>query len=294
MKREKMGFIDKQNDGSELINYDDPGFPTYIYNGWIAPKVTWANVPHYHEDIEILTVTEGRMYYNVNGKDLLLLKGDTIVVNSNFIHYSKCYEDEVAKYVIFIANPSILSNSPIVETNAIRPITDNPEIDYFRFRSINENTEAIRDLVLGLPEIRHDAFAITKQFYQIWDILRKQADAYGINTKEQVSDSRMQSFKTMMSFVSANYRSKLTLDDIALSGNVSKSLCNKLFHLYVGESPISYLLHIRSRKVSELLRSGNLSMTDIAEKTGFSGVSYMSETFRKFYGKSPREYKKEL
>lgn len=75
MKREKMGLIDKQNDGSELINYDDPGFPTYIYNGWIAPKVTWANVPHYHEDIEILTVTEGRMYYNVNGKDLLLLKG---------------------------------------------------------------------------------------------------------------------------------------------------------------------------------------------------------------------------
>lgn len=196
--------------------------------------------------------------------------------------------------MIFIANPSILSNSPIVETNAIRPITDNPEIDYFRFRYINENTEAIRDLVLGLPEIRHDAFAITKQFYQIWDILRKQADAYGINTKEQVSDSRMQSFKTMMSFVSANYQSKLTLDDIALSGNVSKSLCNKLFHLYVGESPISYLLHIRSRKVSELLRSGNLSMTDIAEKTGFSGVSYMSETFRKFYGKSPREYKKEL
>jgi len=34
-------------------------------------------------------------------------------------------------------------------------------------------------------------------------------------------------------------------------------------------------------------------MTEIASQTGFGGVSYMSETFRKFFEKSPREYRKE-
>ena len=96
----------------------------------------------------------------------------------------------------------------------------------------------------------------------------------------------------MMHFISNSYQQKITLDDIASSGNISKSLCNTLFHKYVGESPINYLMHLRARKVAELLRSGNMSMTEIAALTGFGGVSYMSETFRKFFGKSPRDYRK--
>ena len=111
--------------------------------------------------------------------------------------------------------------------------------------------------------------------------------------EEIISDPRMQSFKAMMHFISDNYQRQIKLDDIAQSGNVSKSLCNTLFHQYVSESPINYLMHLRCRKVAELLRSGNMPMSQIAALTGFGGVSYMSETFRKFFEKSPREYRKQ-
>lgn len=291
MKKEVMGLIVKRDDGSEIINYDDPNFPSYIYDGWIAPKVTWEGVPHYHEDIEIMTIKEGKVAYFVNGRELLLNAGDTIVVNSNQIHYNLCV-GEVAKYVIAIINPRILANSVAVEMKAIKPITDNPDIPYLRFRYINEYTEQMRSLIYDLPKVRHDPFAITMQFYHIWDIIRKQAEYLGATKEETMSDPRMQSFKTMMHFISNNYQEQITLGDIAASGNVSKSLCNTLFHQYVGESPINYLMHFRSRKVAELLRSGNLSMSEIAARTGFGGVSYMSETFRKFFEKSPREYRK--
>ena len=131
------------------------------------------------------------------------------------------------------------------------------------------------------------------QFYQIWDIIRKQAEYLGATKEDTISDPRMQSFKTMMHFISNNYSEPITLGDIANSGSVSKSLCNTLFHQYVGESPINYLMHLRSRKVAELLRAGKIPMTEIAALTGFGGVSYMSETFRKFFEKSPREYRKD-
>ena len=291
MKKEVRGLIVKRDDGSEIINYDDPNFPSYIYDGWIAPKVTWEGVPHYHEDIEIMTVKEGKVAYFVNGKEILLNAGDTIVVNSNQIHYNMCV-GEVAKYVIVIINPRILANSVAVEMQAIKPITDNPDIPYLRFRYINEYTEQMRSLIYDLPKVRHDPFAITMQFYQIWDIIRKQAEYLGATKEETMSDPRMQSFKTMMHFISNNYQEQITLNDIAASGNISKSLCNTLFHQYVGESPINYLMHFRSRKVAELLRSGNMSMSEIAARTGFGGVSYMSETFRKFFEQSPREYRK--
>ncbi|MBQ1739623.1 MAG: AraC family transcriptional regulator [Clostridiales bacterium] len=292
MKIEQMGLIVKRDDGSEIVNYDDPNFPSYIYDGWIAPKVTWEGVPHFHEDIEIMTVKEGRVAYFVNGKELLLRAGDTIVVNSNQIHYNMTVNGEVAKYVICVIHPNILANSIAVEMQAIRPITENQDLPYLRFRYINERTDSIRDLVLGLPDIRHDPFAVTKQFYQIWDIIRKQAETLGA-TEDVVSDPRMQSFKSMMHFIANNYQKQVTLADIAASGSVSKSLCNTLFHQYVGESPINYLMHLRCRKVAELLRSGKIPMTEIASRTGFGGVSYMSETFRKFFEKSPREYRKD-
>lgn len=287
-----MGLIVKRDDGSEIVNYDDPNFPSYIYDGWIAPKVTWEGVPHFHEDIEIMTIKEGQVAYFVNGKELLLRAGDTIVVNSNQIHYNMTVNGEVAKYVICILHPSILINSITVEMQAIRPIIDNQDLPYLRFRYINEHTESIRSLILGMPDIRHDPFAITKQFYQIWDIIRRHAETLGA-TEDVVSDPRMQSFKAMMHFISNNYQKQITLGDIASSGNVSKSLCNTLFHQYVGESPINYLMHLRSRKVAELLRAGKIPMTEIAALTGFGGVSYMSETFRKFFEKSPREYRKD-
>ena len=292
MKLEQMGLILKRDDGSEIVNYDDPNFPTYIYDGWIAPKVTWEGVPHFHEDIEIMTIKEGQLMYTVNGKQLLLREGDTIVINSNQIHYNSCVNGGVAKYVICVIHPSILVNSVAVEMQAVRPIIDNPDLPYLRFRYINEHTESIRNLVLALPDVRHDPFAITKQFYLIWDIIRKQAETLG-KTEEVVSDPRMVSFKTMMHFIANNYQKQITLSDIAASGNISKSLCNTLFHQYVGESPINYLMHLRARKVAELLRAGKMSMSDIAQLTGFGGVSYMSETFRKFFEKSPREYRKQ-
>ena len=293
MKIEQMGLIVKRDDGSEIVNYDDPNFPSYIYDGWIAPKVTWEGVPHhFHEDIEIMTIKEGQVAYFVNGKELLLRAGDTIVVNSNQIHYNMTVNGEVAKYVICILHPSILVNSITVEMQAVRPITENPDLPYLRFRYINEHTESIRNLVLGMPDLRHDPFAITKQFYQIWDIIRKHAETLGA-TEDVVSDPRIQSFKSMMHFISNNYQNQVTLADIASSGSISKSLCNTLFHQYVGESPINYLMHLRCRKVAELLRSGKIPMTEIASRTGFGGVSYMSETFRKFFEKSPREYRKE-
>ena len=292
MKKEMMGLIVKRDDGSEIVNYDDPNFPSYIYDGWIVPKATWEGVPHFHEDIEIMTVKEGKVMYVVNGRNVLLNEGDTIVVNSNQIHYSLTVDGGMAKYVIAVLHPGILANSVAVDMQAVKPITENSELSYLRFRYINEHTEDIRNLVLALPDMRHDAFAVTKQFYQIWDIVRKQAESLGAR-EEVVSDPRMQSFKAMMHYIANNYSSQITLADIAASGNISKSLCNTLFHQYVGESPIGYLMHLRCRKVAELLRASRMPMSEIAAQTGFGGVSYMSETFKKFFEKSPREYRKQ-
>ena len=292
MRRELMGLIVKREDGSEQVNYDDDAFPSYIYDGWLKPNVTWEKVPHFHEDIEMMTVKTGKLAYSVNGKIITLYEGDTIFVNSNQIHYTIALEDTTATYVIFIANPSILNSSVAVEMQALQPILNNPKLSYLRFRYINENTADIRNIMLSLPDIRHNPFQVTKKFFDIWEIILTQSKTYGMLDEDAQTDIHTRSFKSMMYYIQQHYRESITLDEIAASGNISKSLCNKLFHKYVGDSPVNYLLNYRVRKVAELLRTTSLSLSEIASLTGFNGTSYMSEMFRKSFEMSPRDYRK--
>lgn len=293
MKREVMGLIVKRDDGSEIVNYDNPDFPSYIYDGWIEPNCTWERVPHYHEDLEIVTVKEGSMAYSVNGHTLVLHKGDTIVVNSNQIHYSMSLDGQLAKYVIFVVHPSILMSSVTVEMESIRPIIDNADLPYMRFRYINNYTEDMYKLMIDLSDYKHNAFEVTKRLFLMWDIIMKKTEDYGPRPTDTNYDPRMMSFKTMLHFLNVNYKEAITLEDISSVGNVSKSQCNNLFNQFVGESPINYLMHVRSRKVAEYLRAGTMPLGQIAELTGFNGTSYMSETFRKFFGQSPRDYRRQ-
>ena len=292
MRRDLMGLIVKRDDGSEKVNYDDDSFPSYIYDGWIRPNVTWEKVPHYHEDVELVTVKTGKMAYSVNGKLVTLYEGDTIFVNSNQIHYSLSLDDMTATYVIFIVNPSILNSSVAIEMQALQPILNNPNLSYLRFRNINENTKEIRNIMLSLPDVRRDPFQITRKLFDIWEIILNQSKSYGMLDEEAQTDIHTKSFKAMMYYIQQNYKESITLEDISMSGSISKSLCNKVFHKYVGDSPVNYLLNYRVRKVAELLRTTNLSLSEIASLTGFNGTSYMSEMFKKSFQMSPRDYRK--
>ena len=160
MKKEVLGLIVKRDDGSEEVNYDDANFPSYIYDGWIKPNVTWERVPHFHEDVEFITVKTGKLAYCVNGKVINLYAGDTIFVNANQIHYSMSVDNETATYVIFVVNPSILNSSVAVEMKAVLPIISNPNLPYLRFRNINENTKEIYQIITSLPDCRRDPFRI--------------------------------------------------------------------------------------------------------------------------------------
>ena len=292
MRKEVLGLIVKREDGSEEVNYDDPNFPSYIYDGWIRPNVTWEKVPHFHEDVEIVTVKTGRMAYSVNGKVIYLDAGDTIFVNANQIHYSMSVDNETATYVIFVVNPCILNASVAVEMKAVLPVINNPNLPYLRFRNINEKTKEIYQIVTSLPDLRRDPFQVTRKLFEIWDIILHQTTTYGMLDEEMLADTHTRVFKTMMFYIQQQYQNPITLEDISASGNVSKSLCNRIFHRFVGESPVSYLVNFRLRKAAEYLRTTSLPLSEIARKTGFNGASYMAEMFKRAFGVSPTVYRK--
>ena len=97
----------------------------------------------------------------------------------------------------------------------------------------------------------------------------------------------------MAEFIQKNYMEKLSLADIAASGAVGQSKCCKLFARFFFQSPTMYLTQHRLTKSMELLLNTDLPVIEIALSVGFGSASYYTETFRKWIGKTPSEFRKE-
>jgi AraC-like DNA-binding protein len=95
----------------------------------------------------------------------------------------------------------------------------------------------------------------------------------------------------MTGFIQQQYQQKISLNDIAASGLVSRSACCQIFKKFLGKSPVEYLTEYRISKSVELILNGKNSMTDIAMLCGFGSSSYYAETFHKVLGCTPTEYK---
>ena len=104
----------------------------------------------------------------------------------------------------------------------------------------------------------------------------------------------LNTLKEMISYIQQHYQEKISLEDIATSGAVGKTMCTKLFTTYVNRTPFEFLKDYRIEQSVSLLKETDLSITDISYETGFSSPSYFGECFRASLGCSPLEYRKNV
>jgi DNA-binding response OmpR family regulator len=83
---------------------------------------------------------------------------------------------------------------------------------------------------------------------------------------------------------------QLDIQLLAESMNMSRSAFYRKFMGLTKLSPIAYIKKYRINKSVELINSGNYSLTEISEMTGFGSPSYFSTVFRQEQGVSPREF----
>lgn len=72
----------------------------------------------------------------------------------------------------------------------------------------------------------------------------------------------------------------------------SYSLVRSTFASVEGRSVDNYFICLRMERVKELLRYDELSLSEIADRLGYSSVSHLSSQFKKHTGLTPTQFKK--
>jgi transcriptional regulator GlxA family with amidase domain len=88
-----------------------------------------------------------------------------------------------------------------------------------------------------------------------------------------------------------HYAEALDVDALAEAALVSKYHFTRCFAETYGETPMRYLTRRRIERAQDLLRSANLTVTEVCMLVGFSSLGSFSSRFRELVGESPTQYR---
>lgn len=291
----EMTVIELMQYFSEIVHYGHTGIPLYIRTADLAAYPGMSAPCHWHDDIEWIYIISGKMCYYINGKRILLNEKDSLMVNARQMHYGYSYKEQDCRFLCILFHPSLFGSNKILLQKYVTPVIENADCEYLHFHSeqprgqkIAEYLEQIRCLKAG----EADAYEmqVIAVMLQLWSSLL-QCGELAIQNSKSVSNSDLEIQKNMVSFIYQHYAEQISLNEIAASGNISRSKCCRIFKSFLQQSPVDFLNTFRLKTSCNLLRNTEKSITEVAFGCGFNHLSYFSKQFIKNFGCTPREYR---
>ena len=100
--------------------------------------------------------------------------------------------------------------------------------------------------------------------------------------------------RNTIQYIHQNLENELSLSSIAEYLGKNASFLSAQFSKETGESLTSYIHRIRIQTAIQYFNTTNLSVTEVAAKSGIYNTTYFSRMFKEQVGVTPREYKKML
>lgn len=273
-----------------------PELPVYFEHKTVVRKSSHEELLHWHNGIEIIQIKDGRIHCMVNDSDFLLSPGELCFINKEMLH--RVYNEDVktGELDVITINPQMLSHDKRLYNKYIAPVLQNPDFSHVQMdgrngyaNQITNLFNTIHELVVDRPEgyeldVIGSVYMIFRRLYLIYSENQNLPASYN-------SDIFLQ--RRMTSYIYEHYQDRLALDDIAGSAGVSRSKCTSLFHKFTAKTPIAFLNSYRLEMASKLLLTSDESISSIAHSCGIVEQSYFNRMFKKEYGCTPLEWRRQ-
>ena len=228
---------------------------------------------HYHNVCEVGLCRCGSGLWVVGDSVTAIHPGDVMIVPPGVHHYSKVVGKACRCEFIYFDENELLRKCGIEKSLAKRLPKNLPPVIH---------DEKVQRYLRSMIETRDDVEA------GLWYGLFLKNLPEGVELPEFPADSKL---TPAMQRIMLSYSEPLTLDDLAAECGLCQSWFVKRFRQEFGYSPIDFLNDFRVRVAAQLLRS-NMSITEIAEFSGFGSQSDLYRHFKKKFKCSPSEFRK--
>lgn len=239
-------------------------------------KICFA--PHLHDEVEIITLFRGSASLMADGLAYTLSAGDFVIIFPDVVHSYTLEKDvDVGK---FIFSPDAVPDLiPILKNE--RPLS--PVIKHERVSETNLGALAGEVLASykssSAPVQKAYLLLLTGKLLELCEFEERKSPDNSILSK-------------IFDYCKQNFRSDITLTDVANALFVSKSYISHIFCCKLKINFRSYINLLRINEAALLMCRDNITVTEAAQRSGFGSIRTFNRAFYKHMGTTPKEYKR--
>lgn len=281
-------------------NYDEIPFKNALFPIQIHQK---SQVPPeysqiyltWHEQLEILYFSRGGAIVYIDNQKFIAKDNDIYIINPCEVH-SLNYYTNVPVFDCIMIDRQLYSSAEkdICEVKYLKPM-ENHQICFNNM--IRGNSDLINLINNIIMEHEKAAFAyelaIKAAILNILSYLFRN-EVNTIKSKNEIKRN-IQSYERLnpvFKYIEDNYASEIKIETLAGLSFLSVSHFSRFFKQVTGKSATHYINEYRISKAEILLKTTDLSISEVAQRVGFINNSYFSKCLKTYKDLTPSELRK--
>lgn len=251
---------------------------TAVYsNDYLTPEDPRIDPFHIHDYTELFFNLSEEVSFLVNNNVYSIGLGEAVVSLPGDVHRCIFNRSGMQEHVC------IWIDAPV--DSAISFLKDSAQKHVFS----DEERKTVISLVKALAEAcKSDGREINKASL-LFQIL-----AFFENSEKNFDKSFIpEAVQSILDDINENFATIRSVGDVVRRHYLSASTMTRWFKSYINSTPREYLESVRLAAAVNLLLCGE-SVTDACMKSGFSDCSHFIILFKRKFGKTPHQYKKQL
>jgi AraC-like DNA-binding protein len=248
---------------------------------------------HRHEELQISYILEGNGTLIVGESVNSFRAGDFIVLGSNLPHVFQSDKQGTASshmLSVFFAETSFGTGFfATEELKSLRTFFSKSENGF----KISNASEKITSLFLRLKRAsKFDRFLLFIRLLKELNSAPHEPLSQFVSEKKY-SDTEGQRMGAVLKYTVNHFRKKITLEAISKEAAMTPNAFCKYFKKRTRKTYVRFLTELRIEEACKLLREApELSIAEIAERSGFQNISNFNRKFKEIKGTNPMAFRK--
>jgi len=250
---------------------------------------------HWHEKFELEFLDEGEAMHIINNMSHPLHRHDVYLLTPSDIHTlhrSSPLKSSLLTVTCIQFTNNIISDALFHELMSLQQpayvsLTEE-EYQSMQYVVALVEHEISKKTESSMRAVKHLMSYILISFIELY----YQKNQHIITNQSSVNQKDLKYINQAISYINYNFKNpELSTKSIADMLYLSPNYFGEIFYKKMGISCLEYIKKIKLNYATSLLTQSNLSITEVAERSGYSSISYFISDFKKYIGTTPLKYR---